>query len=265
LAPYQHCFDCENKSSRLVNVQQDYSVSKIPKGRGRYRFIYIPSKKWASHLRSFLPDLDSRLLELDEAQVNYGFVRDRNCVLNAFQHIGFEYSISFDLEDFFDSVSSKHLKGLLEQDIIEQCLIDGVPRQGLPTSPVICNIAFSKCDTSILKVLETLNVHYVYTRYADDLTISLNDPSVIPKIKALVSSVVASYGFKINRSKTKVQSIKNGRIIITGIGIDSEVIHPTRKTLKKIRAAIHQDNKSSLKGLSEWSKCKFPKRYIGKL
>ena len=46
----------------------------------------------------------------------------------------------------------------------------------------------------------------------------------------------------------------------TGVGVDNNGVYPSRKTLRKIRAAKDQSNYSSLSGLLEWSQCKFPKR-----
>jgi hypothetical protein len=77
----------------------------------------------------------------------------------------------------------------------------------------------------------------------------------------MITNIVNKAGFKVNKSKTKIQSAKNGRIIITGVAIDNKGVHPTRKTLKKIRAAKHSGNKKSLSGLIEWSKCSLPKTY----
>ena len=68
-----------------------------------------------------------------------------------------------------------------------------------------------------------------------------NIPNSI-KILFIVKQAVEQFGFKINTKKTKLQDIRNGRIIITGIAIDKKGIYPTRKTKKKIRAAKHQYN-----------------------
>lgn len=100
----------------------------------------------------------------------------------------------------------------------------------------------------------------MYTRYADDLVISCNNKNNIGKIIRLVSKIVEDFGFKLNKRKTKIQNIKNGRVVITGVGIGKIGAHPTRRTLKKIRAAKHSKNKTSLLGLEEWAKCKLPRR-----
>ena len=98
-----------------------------------------------------------------------------------------------------------------------------------------------------------------YTRYADDLVVSFDNKKDIGKVIFLIKSIVNDAKFKINKKKTKIQNIKNGRIIITGVGIDKKGVYPTRKTIKKIRAAIYNNNQACNKGLQEWAKCKLPK------
>jgi len=82
--------------------------------------------------------------------------------------------------------------------------------------------------------------------------------SEVGKVIFLITNIVKNAGFKINKRKTKIQSADSGRRIITGVAIDNKGVHPTRRTLKKIRAAQHQNNTSSMLGLIEWSKCKLP-------
>jgi len=82
---------------------------------------------------------------------------------------------------------------------------------------------------------------------------------VIVGIDVSSTQAVESCGFIINNNKTKFQNYKNGRRVITGVGVDNTGVYPTRKTIKRIRAAAHQDNEPQLNGLLEWSKCKLPK------
>jgi hypothetical protein len=163
-----------------------------------------------------------------------------------------------DLIDFFDSVKRCHLEGVVDDSILDMCLIENTPKQGLPTSPLLANIAFVVFDQRICHALQKLGVQFTYTRYADDLTFSFNNQNDSGKIQFVVKQVLRSSGFFINERKTKLQNIKNGRIIITGVGVDKNGVHATRKTRKKIRAARQQRSIKSLVGLLEWEKCKFP-------
>ena len=204
-----------------------------------------------------MPRLHELTKELDSTGSNYAFVKGRNAALNAKCHIGKRYALSFDLKDFFDSISVSHVSGILPDNIIEDCFVDGAPRQGLSTSPLIATIALYKFDADIVRALNSKSER-CYTRYADDITISFNRPDFKSTIRAIVVSLVRKHGLVLNAKKTKLLDARNGRLIITGFGVDQHGIHPTRKTLKKMRAAIHQGNLSSAWGLAEWAACKFP-------
>ncbi len=237
----------------------DYKISLIPKGNNQFRMIYKISGERKRELKALLPRLNEILVFNDKFHSNYAFTKGRNSVMNAHEHIGREYVISFDIENFFDTINRSHVSSLIEKSIINSCFIDGAPRQGLPTSPIISSIAFLKCDGEIIESLNSLKISYTYTRYADDITIGFDDQESIKKIKSIMPAVLKKHGFNINGKKTKTQSISNGRVIITGVAIDKNGVYPTRKTMKKIRAATHQGNEESLFGLYEWAQCKLPK------
>lgn len=239
-----------------------YKISRIPKGKGKFREIYVPTKEYKRVLNGFIPELEKILRELDEHRVNYAFQKGKNCALNALQHIGYRYTLSMDLADFFGSIQVSHVIGLVPGDIIEKCFIDGNPKQGLPTSPLISNIAFLCCDKEIIQALEKLLPKFVYTRYADDLIISFDEFSYAKKISFVVKQAVERNGFRVNPAKTKIQDRNNGRIVVTGIAIDKDGLSATRRTKRKIRAALHQGKKESEKGLLEWSKCKLPNSFF---
>jgi hypothetical protein len=235
-----------------------FRISRIPKGRGKFREIYIASKEDHLVLRRLIPQLNEIHERCDETGAGYAFLRNRNCALMALRHIGHLFTLSMDLENFFESVTTRHVQDVLPHDLIDLCFIDDRLRQGLPTSPAISNIAFCPFDSKIVTALKTLKIDAVYTRYADDLVFSYNDVSACGKIQTVVRQIMERGGFKVNDKKTHIQSAVNGRVIVTGIAIDTSGLHSTRKTKKKIRAALHQGNQASAAGLAEWSKCKIP-------
>lgn len=244
-----------------------YRIAKIPKGNGKFRKIFIPSEEFSQTLRNKLDVLDAILMKVDFAKVNHAFLHHRNCVTNATQHIGYEYCLSLDIEDFFDSITEDHVKGIIDDELIKLVFVDQempfpanrILGQGLPTSPVVSNIAFAKVDNEIMQLVEMLNQDIVYTRYADDLVFSFNEIKFKDIIYKRVNKILKKNGFTLNLRKTKLQKATNGNIIITGLAVNKNGVFPTRKTKKKIRAAQHQVNENSLNGLRGWAMCKIPK------
>lgn len=189
---------------------------------------------------------------------DHAFVHGKNCVTNAQAHLGKQYVLSMDIEDFFDSINPDLLRRYLTNKFIHLVTEDEAPRQGLPTSPVVCNLAMIEADAQIRSFCEEMG-GVSYTRYADDLTFSFNDRALHRRAFVEVSEILMNFGLSVNKAKTRLQNIRNGAVHVTGIAITSEGIRPTRSTLRRLRAAIHQDNQAQASGLKEWSKCKFPK------
>ena len=235
-----------------------YKIVRIPKGNGRFREIAVPSKEDRLRLRGLLPDLERILNRLDSQRANYAFQRNRNCAQMALRHIGYRYTLSMDLEDFFESVTCAHVERVVPDAILHQCFIDDRAKQGLPTSPILSTIAFLPVDVRIAGALGKLGLDAIYTRYADDLVFSFDDHRAVGRIQAIVRQIVTDAGFRVNERKTRLQDARNGRIVITGIGVDQDGLHATRRTKKKMRAASHQESRRSLAGLTEWAKCKLP-------
>ena len=245
-----------NQHTIDINPITSYRTVKISKSKNLYRTVYIVSTDAKNRLRELLPVIEEIYCKIEAKNVSYAFQKEKNVAQAAFNHIGYKHTLSFDIEDFFNSVKESHLKNIVPDWIIQSCFINNAPQQGLPTSPLLANIAFSKCDHSIINACEKLKIDTCYTRYADDLIFSFDDIKIAGKLKVVVSQILAANGFKINSKKTKLQSSSNGRIIIHGIAVDKHGLHPTRKTKRKMRAALHQKNIFSYSGLEEWSKCK---------
>ncbi len=156
---------------------------------------------------------------------------------------------------------SDRLEGLIPAETAEICLLDGVARQGLPTSPALANLSGLEMDRLIQDGLHQAGIDSAYTRYADDLTVSFDDASQKHAVSQFVRDAVKSSGFILNPAKTHFQRLKNGRVIITGVAVDKNGVHPTRRTRRNMCAAMHQQNFESYAGLKEWCRCKTPGKY----
>lgn len=229
---------------------------EIKKKSGGVRVIYAPSKTEKRWLRKKLGELNEIMVNLLGSLPVHGFVPHRSPVTNALPHRSLEWSLSFDLKDFFDSVTLLHLQEhkWFVESWQKRMLVDGATRQGLPTSPILANIAAIPMDKAILARLKP---GVVYTRYADDLTFSSNVRSDIDEIKVWLPEVTAEFKFALNAKKTRTQWSGFGRRVITGVAVDKG-IHPTRSVRRRLRAALHQGNGPQIGGLSEWCQLKQP-------
>ena len=237
---------------------------KIKKRSGGFREIYAPNK---SEKKVFINILKN---ELYQKQIDFpsahGFLPEKNIVTNAEPHINKKLTISMDLSNFFDTVTLDKVGKKLSKKVKETCFIDGAARQGLPTSPMIANIIFSEADKKISEELLKIDSEIVFTRYADDLSISLNDcdKDKSKKIVDTITTIVKRSGFKINEKKTRLQYATSGRREICGVLVDEKSVHTSRRFKHKLRAVKHQEEtnkglKPILKGLVEFSKLKKPR------
>ena len=166
--------------------------------------------------------------------------------------------LTLDIESFFDSINATHLNKRIDAELLSVVLEGGAPRQGLPTSPLVANIAMIDVDSSIMALCNEIG-GVTYSRYADDMAFGFDAFELHERIAAGVQAILSAIGFRLNSRKTKLQSMANGAMHITGVALTSSGIRPTRSTLRRIRAAKHQGRNSQATGLSEWARCKLPK------
>lgn len=222
-------------------------------GKGK-RKIHIPSQSQRAEMRSYLPKLTSMAMHLCNLDIVHGFMPNRSPVTNAKMHIGYQYTLSMDIKDFFDSVSIAHIGGLLTEKEADFLMYKGFAVQGFPTSPIISNLACIELDRDVLKFCRDIR----YTRYADDLCFSFDDYNKYRYLKTIVPLILEKYLFRINSKKTRLQSCLYGSRNITGVSVGHNDIKVPRKIKRKLRAATFQGEENSARGLEEWSKLKLP-------
>lgn len=241
----------------LLSKSGRSTIRRLPKSRSTARKIYVPCASYREELAWCKEELQEILDTQKHSCADHAFVRGRNCVTNAEAHLGRSYVLSLDVEEFFDSIRSCVLTELLSPDLLFWVLEDGAPRQGLPTSPLVANIAMLDADRRIRHLCDALG-GVTYTRYADDLTFGFDDLSLRSLVQQGVEMILKSMGLVLNRRKTRLQCAKNGNIQITGVAIDDFYVRPTRSIRRRLRAATHQGNRAQAVGLEEWAKCKRP-------
>jgi len=228
----------------------EYREFEIPKKNGKKRKIVAPDA---------------------ELETFHGFIKNRNCVSAAIQHIGYAATLMMDISQFFDSVKPEHLTEEFKNDKLLWHK-DGYAAQGFPSSPMLANIAILPVIHDILnrfkKELKTSETRL--TVYADDIQISVDYLDEIAEAERIVKEAFAAHGFIINETKTRVKHAKYGYRRILGINVGKTSIQATRKTKRRIRAIAHNLKQIEdplerkrlgqiLGGITVWGKCLLPK------
>jgi len=241
-----------------------YTEVEIPKKNNKVRKIVIPSKDLKSYQKGELSRLyvefHKRVKEYKLQEVFHGFVPYRNCVSAAQMHVGFNSTVVMDIQNFFDSVTREMLADVSTNSRFFHA--DGYCAQGFPTSPILANIAIIPMMAEIKRKLKAIFPQFALTIYADDIQISTNlsDKRMIKHyVIDQLTLIIEKYGFQINHNKTHIKLAKYGYRRILGINVGNDHIRATRKTMRKIRAARHKRNNSSLGGLTTWSRCLPPR------
>jgi RNA-directed DNA polymerase len=172
----------------------------------------------------------------------YGYVRGRNIVDNATRHSGAPLILHADITNFFPSISiqriEKMFKSLQLNDVVAEALsqfvtINGALPLGLPPSPLLANIVCLDLDEKLNKLANDYDC--IYTRYADDITISgeINVPS-----KNEIKEILESEGFSL--SERKFRLTKRGQAhYVTGLSVtDANLPRAPRSMKKRLRQEL---------------------------
>lgn len=240
---------------RLLFEERDqfYTEIDIPKKNGEPRKIFVPNDK--------ILYLQKRVNEILIDSFNphfraFGFVKGRNTVQNAQLHLRKKYLLNIDLKDFFPSVSSGRVRSMfinyfkLNPEIASSltnlcCHPSGFLPQGAPTSPTITNILCKTLDKNLFNFAQKTGHRVTYSRYADDITFSSNNPFDEKLVSIRNETIVLGFelqeiikknGFQINDDKTRIQK-NNQHQEVTGV-IVNQKLNIDRRFIRKIRAML---------------------------
>lgn len=235
-----------------------YTSFSIPSGN-KTRFINAPNGR--------LKYLQSKISEFLGAMYTprkstHGYVKKKSIVTNAWVHAAKRYVINLDLQDFFPSITRNRVLGLLRSLGISSevseiicnicCYNENLP-QGAPSSPVLSNMICFSLDRALHHFCRVHKL--IYTRYADDITISTNGSPLaifaigLPKSGKLALSdlsedlvrEISVSGFLLNPEKIRF-SAGSDKKIVTGL-IVNEFPNVSRKYIRNIRATLHNIEK----------------------
>jgi hypothetical protein len=224
-----------------------YNVYRIPKRRGGWREIMEPNPELKEKQRDILRWLMAR--QIGPSPYAHAYVLRRSIVTNARPLVGKRVVVRIDIKDFFPSIEEGHVRqalvnegipGSVAREIACTCTVEGRLPQGAPTSPLISNLVMKPLDYRLAGLARSRDDEFKmisYTRYADDLTFSGNDPRLNLIIHP-VREILAEAGFEINRGKTLVLRRSN-RQTVTGVVVNS-ILNVDRKLRHRLRGMLHR-------------------------
>ncbi len=238
-----------------LEPEKQYHVFQVKKqGSDEKRTIESPFGK----LKEALGRLSDGLQWLyydHKTDAAYGFVRSyehdadrRNILTNASAHLGRDYMLKLDFDDFFHQVDCAKLERLFNDPTLFSFLPDteeflsrfvtlhGRLPMGSPASPVLSNFATILLDKELLNWCRQHGI--VYTRYVDDLTFSSKQP-VREAHFSHISSILLAHRFRIDPAKTQwygKEDIKEVTGLIVGetIAIPDDYLADVEKNIQKL-------------------------------
>ncbi len=255
-----------------------YTKFSIPKKSGDFRIIYSPKNSLGIIQRK----LSQVLYAIYKPRPSvHGFAVSRSIITNAKAHAKKSFVFNLDIKDFFDSINFGRVRGMfianpykLNKEVAtilaQICCYENKLPQGAPTSPIISNLICAKMDSELQRFCKEYGL--LYTRYADDITISSNRRElptalVASYIKGLPNVVIGdelrliiekNNGFQINESKVRLL-YKTQRQEVTGL-IVNQGVNIDRKYIRNLDAALHAWERYGLVAAVEMYQNKYAKQ-----
>ena len=254
--------------SHLAQIVQTaplrYKIFEIKKKSGGMREVAQPAREVKAIQRWVIHEIGPSL-PLHSAATAY---RDGSSIRhNAEAHVASRYMLKLDFTNFFPSILrsdlylhlDRHCSHLLDpsaRKLIAHVCCWVRRRQpplrlciGAPSSPLMSNSLMFEFDSRLAALTEQDGV--VYTRYADDLTLSSRERGRIDRYEDVVKGLLSDLQYPrltLNAAKT-VRASRAGKRVVTGLVLTPEgTVSIGRDRKRQIRAMYHQ---SLSKELSE--------------
>ena len=228
----------------LKSHEPDYAESAVPKRAGGLRRLDVPDHKTKELQRKILHRVLRRLRSHPAA---IGFERGRSIVHNALGHVGQAVVIRMDVVDFFPATRAERVEryfrrigwnGEAAALLTKLTTYKGGLPQGAPTSPRLSNLVNYYLDVQLSNFAARRKG--VYTRYADDITVSLakDDPRRARGVVQKVARLLKVYGYRMHQRRKLHIRRRHQRQEVTGLVVNEKVQLP-RETRRRLRAVRH--------------------------
>lgn len=250
----------ESTLGTLIGVNPGLIWSFVNRPRKHYRQFYIAKGR---HRRRI--DAPRIALKIPQKWIGtqlagrynapdhvFGFVPGRSHVGAARVHVGANWVLSLDIENFFPSTPQKLVAEALvsagfnlsgAELIAALTCLEGGLAQGAPSSPIISNFCFAPWDKGLSTFASGKKVRL--SRYADDIVIS-GDAAYPEGLKEQVCELLKSSPWRISESKTRV-AFSPARLKVHGLLVHGREVRPTKGYRNKLRMFRHiLSNRSNL-------------------
>lgn len=220
-----------------------YKKFQKQKKTGGFRTISMPSRQLKA-LQSWI--LRNILEKLKSNSSSKGFEKGENIRGNASPHLGATHIVKMDIEDFFGTVPAHKVYAIFKligyNDLCAAimtniCTCTGSLPQGAPTSPKLANLICHKLDGRIQCYSKKAGL--IYTRYADDMTISGYSERKIMLASKFVNKILTEEGFKLNAKKLCYVG-PSRRKNVTGLVISESKVGIGRKYYREMRKQVFE-------------------------
>ncbi len=232
-----------------------YKVYQVPKrSRSGMRTIAQPAKE-VKRLQYWVIHNILSFLEIHPSAI--GYVHGKNIRNNSEPHANNPYLLKLDFKDFFPSIKGKDFLNYAENKNLEFDEYDlkrlvkilfWLPKDqsvlqlsiGAPSSPYLSNLIMHTFDSEISQFC--LQERVSYTRYADDMTFSMQKKNLRGLVLQKVFELLRHLSFpqlEINARKTVFGSKAHRRMVTGLILTNNGTISLGRKRKRLLRAQIH--------------------------
>ena len=240
----------------IIAVDRSYREFQIRKRSGAFRKIAAPNPDLKRLQRRILKRLLARLKTHPCAT---GFQPGVSFVDNARCHQSQRIVIKVDLVNFFPSIDRDRIEAYFRrigwnrkaaQLLTELTTFQGALPQGAPTSPRLSNLVNYRMDTQLAVLAEAHQG--IFTRYADDITISLSDEQYeVHRTVQSILRIVRQSGYRPHVGRKFDVRRSHQRQVVTGLVVNDRANLP-RETRRWLRAVEYRiKNTSEFGGLQK--------------
>jgi hypothetical protein len=248
---------------KALPLAGQYTEIKIPKRRGGFRTLLVPSSELKKTQRKILRFL-KEIFPVEHEDI-YGLLSG-SYIEHAKCHSNSRWIFSFDLKDAFPSVDISKLRKIIYERIqfisvieeksplhsltepeiwelsnllIQLTTFNQTLPQGAPTSPFLFYLAITQSGL-LEKVQKILPLEWKISCYVDGFVISGPKPLSL-ETKEKIFKTIEEFGFKVNSEKIRQFDCREGAPLICGVRVDGKgrISLPKRK-IRKWRGIIHR-------------------------